>query len=158
MLLIIKDICRYIKFSKVVLCSCFGFLHWSSVKIFWHFWFRKCFGYLSQNITYCMLRFQKWFWVFKLIYCDLYFGVCGIFWLGNYLGSLSQQIIVDILSFLKLFDIDVLGFQINLLCKHFGIFWLGNCLGCFPSKLGHNIPSSGHTGAAASHFLFRLIG
>jgi hypothetical protein len=33
--------------------------------------------------------------------------------------------------FQKWFDVDILGFQIELCCRHFGLFWIGDCLGYF---------------------------
>jgi hypothetical protein len=53
---------------------------------------------------------------------------------------------VGILSFLKWFDVDVLGFQIELCCRYFDLFLAWRLFGLLFKKLGDFFKLSGHPG------------
>jgi hypothetical protein len=44
--------------------------------------------------------------------------------------------VAGILRFQKWFDVDVLGFQIELCCRYFGLFLTGRLFGLFFEKFG----------------------
>jgi hypothetical protein len=60
------------------------------------------------------------YFLFKQIYYNL-----------TYISCLKTWFVVSILRFQKWFDVDVLGFQVELCCRYFGLFWFGDCLGYF---------------------------
>ncbi len=60
-----------------------------------------------------------------------YFLLKQIYYIFTSISSFITWFVVGILRFQKRSDVDVLGFQIKICCRHFGLFWLGDCLGYF---------------------------
>jgi hypothetical protein len=58
----------------------------------------------------------------------------------------KKKFVVGILRFLKWFDVDVLGFQIELCFSYFGLFLLEDSLGYFWKNWAIFFKSSGHPG------------